>query len=250
MDDRVGLARAELSESSSRAAAGLVKVAAGAVFLLAGLFFLLAALTAFLVRLGLPVDLSCLIVAIVALIGGGLALRAGAQAFQPSKLMPRRSIEQISSLMRRVELDARMASPPEMSPDELEREADRVRSQIGVTVSQLRTKLTPRNIIGEIAERGGLRDLTPRSFVDFAARRCPVSTVLVGLGLGVLAFFALRSSEKSGPGALRETLGVLTQSARNPSRPTRRRNAKTSFAPPRRSCPPAPSISATLSIRG
>jgi len=96
------LARAELSESSSRAAAGFVKVAAGAVFLLAGLFFLLAALTAFLVRLGLPVDLSCLIVAVVALIGGGLALRAGVQAFQPSKLLPRRSIEQISSLMRRV----------------------------------------------------------------------------------------------------------------------------------------------------
>ena len=112
-------------------------------------------------------------------------------------------------------MDARMASPPEMSPDELEREADRVRSQIGVTVSRLRTKLTPRNIAGEIAERGGLRDLTPRSFVEFAARRRPVSTVLVGLGLGALAFFALRSSEKSGPGALRETLGALTQSARN-----------------------------------
>jgi hypothetical protein len=96
------LARAELSESSSRAAAGLIKVAAGAVFLLAGLFLLLAALTAFLVRLGLPVDLSCLIVAVVALIGGGLALRAGVGAFQSSKLLPRRSIEQISSLMRRV----------------------------------------------------------------------------------------------------------------------------------------------------
>jgi len=96
------LARAELSESSSRVAAGLVKVAVGAVFLLAGLFFLLAALTAFLVRLGLPVDLSCLIVAIAALIGGGLALRAGARVFQSSKLLPRRSIEQISSLMRRV----------------------------------------------------------------------------------------------------------------------------------------------------
>jgi len=96
------LARVELSESSSRAAAGLVKVVAGAVFLLAWLFFLLAALTAFLVRLGLPVDLSCLIVAVVALIGGGLALRAGVQTFQPSKLLPRRGIQQISSLMRRV----------------------------------------------------------------------------------------------------------------------------------------------------
>ena len=96
------LAREELSESSSRAVVGIVKVAVGAVFLLAGLFFLLAALTAFLVRLGLPVDLSCLIVAVVALIGGGLALRAGARAFQPSNLLPRRSIQQVSSLMRRV----------------------------------------------------------------------------------------------------------------------------------------------------
>src|SRR5271170_3383536 len=102
-----------------------------------------------------------------------------------------------------------------MSSDELERQADRVRSQIGATVGRLRTKLTPRNIIGEIAEGSGLRDLTPRSFVDFAARRHPVSTVLVGLGLGVLAFSVLRSSEKSGPGTLRETLGTLTESARN-----------------------------------
>jgi hypothetical protein len=96
------LARAELTESSSRAAGGIAKVAVGAVFLLAGLFFLLAALTAFLVRLGLPVDLSCLIVAVIALIGGWLALRTGTQAFQPSNLLPRRSIQQISSLMRRV----------------------------------------------------------------------------------------------------------------------------------------------------
>ena len=108
-------------------------------------------------------------------------------------------------------MDARVASPP----DELERQADRVRSQIGATLDQLRTKLTPRNIIGEIAEGSGLRDLTPRSFVDFAARRHPVSTVLVGVGLGVLAFSVLRSSEKSGRGVLRETLGALAQSARN-----------------------------------
>jgi hypothetical protein len=113
-------------------------------------------------------------------------------------------------------LDARVAFPPETSPDELERQANRVRSEIGATVDQLRMRLTPRNIAAEIAEGSGLRDLTPRSFVDFAARRHPVSTVLAGLGLGVLAFTVLRSSEKSGPGgALRDTLGALTQSARN-----------------------------------
>jgi hypothetical protein len=95
------LARAELAESSARAARGIVKLAVGAVFLLAGFFFLLAALTAFLVRLGLPIDLSCLIVAVAASVAGWLALSSGARAFEPRKLLPRRSIEQISSFIRR-----------------------------------------------------------------------------------------------------------------------------------------------------
>jgi len=102
-----------------------------------------------------------------------------------------------------------------MSPDELEVQANRVRDQMGATVEQLRAKLTPRNIVGEISERSGVRDLTPSSLFDFAARRHPVSTVLVGLGLGVLAFAAARSSKKAGPGVLRETLGALTHSAGN-----------------------------------
>jgi len=97
----VDLLRAELSESSSRAIGGVAKIAVGAVFLLAGFFFLLAALTALLVRLGLPVDLSCLVVALVALIGGGLLLRAGTSAFAARSLLPRRSIDQISSLIGR-----------------------------------------------------------------------------------------------------------------------------------------------------
>jgi hypothetical protein len=98
----VDLVRAELAESSSRAMGGVAKVAAGAVFLLAGFFFLLAALTALLVRLGLPVDLSCLIVAVVASIAGGLLLRAGMSAFASRNLLPRRSIDQISSLIGRL----------------------------------------------------------------------------------------------------------------------------------------------------
>jgi len=97
----VDLLRAELAESSSRAIGGIAKVAVGAVFLLAGFFFLLAALAGLLVRLGLPVDLSCLIVAIVALGGGGLLLRAGASAFTSRSLLPERSINQLSSLIGR-----------------------------------------------------------------------------------------------------------------------------------------------------
>jgi len=95
------LARAELAESSARVGGGLGKMAAGAVLLLAGLFFILAAVCAFLVRLGLPVDASCLIVGAAVLIAGGMLLRQGASAFEPAKLLPRRSLGQISSLMRR-----------------------------------------------------------------------------------------------------------------------------------------------------
>jgi hypothetical protein len=95
------LARAELSLSFERLAGGVGKVAVGAVLLLAGLFFVLAAICAFLVRLGLPVDLACLAVGAVVTIVGYLLLRWGTDAFVPSKLLPRRSLAQISSLMRR-----------------------------------------------------------------------------------------------------------------------------------------------------
>jgi hypothetical protein len=85
-------------------------------------------------------------------------------------------------------------NPSNLSPDELQQDADRMRRQIGSTVERLRTRLTPRNIVSEIAEGAGMQDVTPRSVVDFAARRHPISTVLVGLGLGVLAFSVLKSS--------------------------------------------------------
>jgi len=95
------LARSELAASSSRVAGGLGKVAVGAVLLLAGMFFLLAAICAFLVRLGVPVDLSCLIVAVVVMAGGWFALKSGTSAFEPTNLLPRRSLGQISSFIRR-----------------------------------------------------------------------------------------------------------------------------------------------------
>jgi hypothetical protein len=97
----LALMRVELSQSSSRALVGVAKVVVGGVFLLAAFFFVLAAVTAFLVRLGAPVDLSCLIVAVAASVAGGLILRSGARAFQPENLLPRRSLAQISSIIRR-----------------------------------------------------------------------------------------------------------------------------------------------------
>ena len=95
------LLRVELKESSSRAVASVGRVAAGAAFLVCGLFVLLAALCAFLVRLGLPADLACLVVAVIALLTGWLCLRSGVSKFESGALVPRRSLNQISSLIKR-----------------------------------------------------------------------------------------------------------------------------------------------------
>jgi len=97
----VDLARSELAENSARAARGLGAIVAGAVFLLAGFFFLLAAACAFLVRIGVPVDVACLIVAVVVLLVGGLMLRSGARVCEPRNWLPRRTLGQISSLIGR-----------------------------------------------------------------------------------------------------------------------------------------------------
>jgi hypothetical protein len=97
----IALARAELAENVGSAAYGAAAFAAGAVFMFSGLIVLLAAVSAFLVRLGAPLDVACLIVAIVALIGGLILMRWGGRALQPRKFLPTRSLAQISLLLGR-----------------------------------------------------------------------------------------------------------------------------------------------------
>jgi Protein of unknown function (DUF3618) len=101
------------------------------------------------------------------------------------------------------------------SPDDLEARADRLRGEIGSTLDRLRVKLRPRNLASEVAERTGVNDITPGAVLDFAARQHPAATALVALGLGVWAFSIFRRpSKNSGSGAVRETLGALSQSAK------------------------------------
>lgn len=95
------LARAEMARSAGSLSSGVVLLAAGAAIAFVGFIFLLAAATAFLVRLGAPLDVSCLIVAAVALLAGFLMLRSGGKALRPEKLLPTRSFAQLSSLLGR-----------------------------------------------------------------------------------------------------------------------------------------------------
>ena len=98
----VDLARAELRESAAAASSGLSRLAAGAAMALTGIVILCAALVAFLVRLGAPLDVACLIVAIVAIVTSLLLLRSGARVFREIRLAPARSLAQISSLLGRL----------------------------------------------------------------------------------------------------------------------------------------------------
>lgn len=95
----IALTRAELAENVGLAASGATAFAVGVAFMFAGVILFLAAVSAFLVRLGVPLDVSCLIVATVTLIGSLLLMRRGGRALQPRKLLPARSLAQISSLL-------------------------------------------------------------------------------------------------------------------------------------------------------
>ncbi len=97
----IDLARAELAENAGSAAWGASALAMGAAFIFAGLIVLLAAVSVFLVRLGAPLDIACLVVAVAALMGGLLLMRSGGRSLRPSKLLPARSLAQISSLLWR-----------------------------------------------------------------------------------------------------------------------------------------------------
>jgi hypothetical protein len=94
------LLQVELRESAAVFVSALGRAAAGAVMLHAGAIMLLVAIGFFLVRLGLPEDLAFFVVALVVMVGGLLLVRMGAAALKGSELAPKRSIAQISSIMK------------------------------------------------------------------------------------------------------------------------------------------------------
>ena len=79
------------------------------------------------------------------------------------------------------------------SPSELEREANRVRADLATTLEQLRHNLTPANLLNELAESSGLKEVTPERAFDFTVRRHPLPTLMVGMGL---AFWAYTSAHR------------------------------------------------------
>lgn len=79
-----------------------------------------------------------------------------------------------------------------------EAQANRLRSQMGQTVDELRTNLTPSKLASEAASRVGVTELSWRGAVDFASTRYPGPTAIAGFGVALWLLAAARKRNKEG----------------------------------------------------
>ncbi|SEE40795.1 hypothetical protein SAMN05444161_5669 [Rhizobiales bacterium GAS191] len=82
-----------------------------------------------------------------------------------------------------------------LSASQLADDANRVRERLGVTIDELRRNLTASRLLDEWTQSSGLKDMTAEKVLDIAARRHPIPTVLIGAGLGFLAYSAVRRTK-------------------------------------------------------
>lgn len=101
-----------------------------------------------------------------------------------------------------------------LSASKYEEDANRIRARLRVTIDQLRTNLAPSSLADELARGCGMRDVSPASAFDFAARRHPIPTALIGIGIGLWAY-SLARSRSIDRGSIRNTAGTLARSATN-----------------------------------
>ena len=94
----LALVQAEFSERGGLIGSSLVLLAVGLVLLPVGLGLIFVAFGLLLARLGVPLDLAFLILALAVIAVGLLLAWAGIRGLKPSRLLPAKSISQISSL--------------------------------------------------------------------------------------------------------------------------------------------------------
>jgi hypothetical protein len=94
----LSLVRAEISERGGLIASSLVFLVVGLVLLPVGLGLIFVAVGLLLTRLGVPLDLAFLSLALAVIAAGLLFVWAGVRGLKPSRLVPAKSISQISSL--------------------------------------------------------------------------------------------------------------------------------------------------------
>ena len=83
------------------------------------------------------------------------------------------------------------------SSSDYEAQANRLRTEMGATIDQLRSSLTPSNLASEAASRVGVSDLSWSSAFDFAGKRHPIPTAIIGLGIALWTLSAVRGRARS-----------------------------------------------------
>ena len=87
-----------------------------------------------------------------------------------------------------------------LSSSDYEAQANVLRAEMGSTLDQLRFRLTPSNLASEAASGAasqvGLADLSWSGALEFAAKRHPVPTAVIGLGIALWTLAALRSQRR------------------------------------------------------
>jgi len=104
------------------------------------------------------------------------------------------------------------------SSGDCEAQANRLRADLSSTVANLRSNLTPHNLASEAAARAGFADASWTGALDYAGKRHPLPTAIIGLGLGLWTLASLRRRAKSGSvmgfsSPLTETSSSLVDSA-------------------------------------
>ena len=96
---------------------------------------------------------------------------------------------------------------------EYEREANRLRAQIGQTMGALQSNLTLSNIASEAASSVGIADLSWSGAFAYASRRHPVPTAIIGVGIALWTLSAVRNrSSRPDVAALTSPLRESSQS--------------------------------------
>jgi hypothetical protein len=101
------------------------------------------------------------------------------------------------------------------SSSDYEAQARVLRAEMGATIDQLRVNLTPSNLASEAASgaasRVGLTDLSWSGALEFAGKRHPVPTAVIGLGIALWTLAALRGQRRKD--AIASLSSPLTESS-------------------------------------
>ncbi len=82
---------------------------------------------------------------------------------------------------------------------------------MGVTIDELRSSLTPSKLASEAASRAGLTDLSWSGAFDFASKRHPIPTAIIGLGIALWTLSAAR--DRAGRNRLASLTSPLRESS-------------------------------------